>query len=92
MSRCTKRSSQSSLDDFRRRVALGDLIEATAPRADLTAVCMCSRAMRPRVGRCGTCAAAELKTLGVDVLKDERYRSKFKVVDRRIVRVKGAWR
>lgn len=74
------------------RTAIGDMYEATANRNDLTATCACGRSMRRRVGRCGTCAAAELKTLGVDVLKDERYRSKFKVVDRRIVRVKGAWR
>lgn len=92
MKRRSKRASERAVRSLAMRTAIGDLIEATAPRADLTAVCMCSRAMRPRVGRCGTCAAAELKTLGVDVLKDERYRSKFKVVDRRIVRVKGAWR
>lgn len=92
MSRCTKRSSPGAIEAFNRRVALGDLIEATAYDRDLTGVCGCSRPMRPRVGRCGTCAAAELKSLGVDVLQDERYRSKFAVVDRCIVRVKGAWR
>jgi len=70
MSRCTKRISKSSLDDFRRRVALGDLMEATARRADLDGVCECSRPMRKRVGRCGTCAAAELKVLGFDVLRN----------------------
>lgn len=81
MSRCTKRSSKSAMDAFKRRVAMGDLYEATAPRAKFDGVCECSRPMRKRVGRCGTCAAAELKTLGVDPL-GSAFRVREKCVER----------
>lgn len=88
MSRLTKRSSQRAIDAFLLRVAVGDMYEATANDLDLTASCVCGRRMRPRVGRCATCAAAEVKLLGVDVLSV--YRSDFKVQDGCVVR--NDWR
>lgn len=60
MSMCTKRSSQSSIDAFKRRVARGDMNETEANLLDMSGVCECGAAMRRRVGRCWSCAAKDL--------------------------------